>query len=127
MKRIILIAIAGLIASPVFACGPGQTGSTGGGGGGNVKRHRHHRGGEESGNSEAQQQHARQFLREDNRGELLLESIDGGHGSFSKYSPAETRQRMEARAGHLLRKYQQGKLTNNEATELGMLMHALSQ
>ena len=125
MKRVILIAIAGLIASPVIACGPGM-GQTGSGGGTVVKRHRHHKGGEE-GMSEAHRQHAVRFIREDNRGELLLESIDGGHGTFSKYSPAETRQRMEARAGHLLRKYQQGKLTNNEATELQMLMHALSQ
>jgi hypothetical protein len=125
MKRIILVAIAGLIASPVVACAPGQTGSTGGGEG-NVKRHRHRTGGEEGMTSEARRHHVRQFLREDNRGELLLESIDGGHGTFSKYSPAETRHRMEARAGHLLRRYQQGKLTNNEAAELQMLMHALS-
>jgi hypothetical protein len=126
MKRVMLIAIAGLIASPVIACGPGQTASTGGGGG-NVKRHRHHKGSEEAINTEAHHEHARRFLREDNRGELLLESIDGGHGTFSKYSPAETRQRMETRAGHLIRRYQQGKLTNNEAAELQMLMHALSQ
>jgi hypothetical protein len=123
MKRIILVAIAGLIASPVVACGPGQTGSTGVGEG-NVKRHRHH---ENQGDNERHHEHAKRFIHEDNRGELLLESIDGGHGTYSKWSPAETKRRMEARAGHLIRKYHQGTLTNNEAVELQILMHSLMQ
>jgi hypothetical protein len=85
---------------------------------------RHH---QQQARHRSQQEHVNQFMHEDNRGELLLESIDGGHGTFSKHSPAETQRRMEARAGHLLRKYKQGRLTNNEAVELQMLIHALSQ
>lgn len=122
-KSLITIALLAIFITPgAFANDPSMPS---GGGGTVVKRHKHHKGGEEVVQTEEHRHRVIHFLNEDNRRELLLESIDGGHGHFSKWSPAETKQRMEARAGHLLRKYQQGKLTNNEAAELQMLMNAL--
>lgn len=144
MRRIILFVIAVSVSGPVLACGPGMTG-----GGRQTKQHRqrqHHdtdwmgrgerllqsadaenRHHQQQARHRAQQEQATEFLHQDNRGELLLESIDGGHGKYSKWSPAETRRRMENRAGHLLMKYKRGTLTNGEATELQMLIHSLSQ
>ena len=147
MERALIVLLAMWIGSPVLACGPGMTA-----GGGGRRQHQQHRQREHQGTDwmgrgdrilqsidaenrqhqervrqRTEQERAVRFINEDNRGELLLESIDGGHGTFSKHSPAETQRRMEARAGHLLRKYKQGRLTNNEALELQMLIHALSQ
>ena len=126
MKKIVFFAVVGLVASPVFACGPGNGGGSGGQQTQQQGQHhrRHHR--ERTDGGEAEYERNRRFIHEDNRGELLLESIDGGHGTYSKYSPAETQRRMEARASHLLMKYKKGTLTNNEATELTVLMHSLS-
>lgn len=142
----IVFVVALSVASPVLGCGPGMTN---GGGGRQNKQHRqrehhgtdwvdrgdrllqridaenHHH--QQQARHRSQEEHAREFIQEDNRGELLLESIDGGHGKYSKWSPAETRRRMEARAGHLLMKYKRGTMTNGEARELQMLMHSLSQ
>lgn len=128
MRWCIAVILAALICTPAFACGPMQAGKNAiDHGRARVKRQRQHRQAREQEAVERYHEHARRYLQEDNRGELLLESIDGGHGTYSKWSPAETQRRMEARAGHLLRKYKQGRLTNNEAAELQVLMHALSQ
>jgi hypothetical protein len=133
MKRLIAVALALLIASPAFACGP-MTGHMGSSGGGQVKQRKQKR--------SAEEKRARKQMRELQRNqnvhnnpnyqhnanrELLLESIDMGRGTFSRHSPAETRRRMEDRLGHLLLKYKKKTMTNEEASEAQILIHALTQ
>jgi hypothetical protein len=69
---------------------------------------------------------AQRNYQHDANKELLLESIDMGHGTYSRHSPKEVRRLMENRLGHLLYKYKKGTMTNEEAAEAQYLVRVLS-